>query len=86
MCGAVTWTLWTVDHKYLESFEMDGEDQLNNRVRNGVLHRVDEERLIIHKTKRRKTEGKIKGKIEVTGRRGRRLKQLLDDHKEKRGY
>jgi hypothetical protein len=28
-------------------------------------------------------EGKIKGRIEVTGRGGRRRKQLLDDHKEK---
>jgi len=31
-------------------------------------------------------EGKIKGGIEVTGRRGRRRKKLLDDLKEKRGY
>ena len=31
-------------------------------------------------------EGKIQGRIEVTGRRGRRSKQLLDDLKEKRGY
>jgi hypothetical protein len=31
-------------------------------------------------------EGKIKGRIEVTGRRGRASKQLLDDLKEKRGY
>jgi hypothetical protein len=31
-------------------------------------------------------EGKIKGRIEVTGRRGRRRKQLLADLKEKRGY
>jgi hypothetical protein len=30
-------------------------------------------------------EGKIKGRIEVTGRRGRRQK-LLDDLKERRGY
>ena len=30
-------------------------------------------------------EGKIEGSIEVTGRRGRRRKQLLDDLKEKRG-
>jgi hypothetical protein len=29
-------------------------------------------------------EGKIEGRIEVTGRRGRRHKQLLDDLKEKR--
>jgi hypothetical protein len=31
-------------------------------------------------------EGKIKGRIEVTGRRGRRLRTLLDDFKERRGY
>jgi hypothetical protein len=31
-------------------------------------------------------EGKIKGKIEVTGRRGRRRRKLLDDLKERRGY
>jgi len=31
-------------------------------------------------------EGKIKGGIEVTGRRGRRLGKLLDDLKERRGY
>jgi hypothetical protein len=30
-------------------------------------------------------EGKIKGKIEVTGRRGRRRRKLLDDLKERRG-
>jgi hypothetical protein len=31
-------------------------------------------------------EGKIKGGIEVTGRRGRRRRKLLDDLKEWRGY
>ena len=31
-------------------------------------------------------EGKIKGQIEVTRRRGRRRKQLLDDLKDRRGY
>jgi hypothetical protein len=31
-------------------------------------------------------EGKIKGWIEVTRRRGRRCKQLLDDLVDKRGY
>jgi len=31
-------------------------------------------------------EGKIKGRIEVTGRRGRKRRKLLDDLKEKRGY
>jgi hypothetical protein len=31
-------------------------------------------------------EGKIKGRVDVTGRRERRCKQLLDDLKETRGY
>ena len=31
-------------------------------------------------------EGKIKGQIEVTRRRGRRRKELLDDLKDRRGY
>jgi hypothetical protein len=31
-------------------------------------------------------EGKIKGGIEVTGRRGRRRRKRLDDLKERRGY
>jgi len=40
--------------------------------RNCFLHRV--------------IEGKIKGGIEVTGRRGRRRRKLLDDLKERIGY
>jgi hypothetical protein len=31
-------------------------------------------------------EGKIEGRIEVTGRRGRRCRELLDHFKERRGY
>ena len=31
-------------------------------------------------------ESKIKGEMEVTRRRGRRLKKLLDDLKDRRGY
>jgi hypothetical protein len=31
-------------------------------------------------------EGKLEGRIEMTGRRGRRRKPLLDDFKEKRRY
>jgi len=31
-------------------------------------------------------EGKIEGRIEVTGRRGRRRNKLMDDLKEKTGY
>jgi hypothetical protein len=32
------------------------------------------------------TEGKIKGREEVTGRQGGRHRKLLDDLKERRGY
>jgi hypothetical protein len=32
------------------------------------------------------TEGKIQGRIEVTGRQGRIRRKLLDDLKERRGY
>jgi hypothetical protein len=35
---------------------------------------------------RRVIEGKIKGGIEVTGRRGRSCRKLLDNLKERRGY
>jgi hypothetical protein len=69
-------------------------------VRNEELHRVKEERNMLHTIKRRKAnwighilrrncllkhviEGKLEGRIEMTGRRGRRRKQLLDDLKEK---
>ena len=31
-------------------------------------------------------EGKIRGRIELTGRRGRRRRKLLDDLKERRGF
>jgi hypothetical protein len=75
-----------------------------DRVRNEeVLHRVKEERNIVHTIKTRKAncighilhrscllkhviEGKLEGRIETTGRRGRRRKQLMDDFEEKRRY
>jgi hypothetical protein len=75
-----------------------------DRVRNAeVLHRVKEEKNILHTIKRRMAnwighilrrncllrhvvERKTEGTIEVTGRRERRRKQLLDDLKETRGY
>jgi hypothetical protein len=107
--GAETWTLRKVDQTYLESFEMLGWRRIQkiswtDRVRNEeVLHRVKEERNILHTIKRRKVnwighilhrncllkhviERKLEGRIEMTGRRGRRRKQLLDDLKEKRRY
>jgi hypothetical protein len=88
--GAETWTLRKVDQKYLESSEMwcwrkMEKISLTNHVRNEVLHRVKEERNILHTMKRRKAnwighilrrnsllkhviEGKLEGRIEMTGR------------------
>jgi hypothetical protein len=75
-----------------------------DRVRNEeILHRVKEERNILHTIKIRKAnwighilrrncllkhviEGKLEARIEMTGRRGRRRKQLLDELKRKRRY
>jgi hypothetical protein len=68
-----------------------------------VLHRVKEERNILHTINRRKVnwighilhrnyllehviEGKVEGRIDVTGRRGRRRKQILNDLKETTVY
>jgi hypothetical protein len=68
-----------------------------------VLHRVKEERNILHTIQRRKAnwigyilrrncslkhviERKLEGRIEITERRGRRCKQLLDYLKEKRRF
>jgi ribosomal 50S subunit-associated protein YjgA (DUF615 family) len=102
--GAETWTLQKVDQKYVESFEMWCWRRMEkiswtNHVRNEVLHRVKEERNILHTIKRRKAnwighilrrncllKHAIEGIIEIMGRRGRRSKQLLDDLKEKRRY
>jgi hypothetical protein len=84
--------------------EKNGEDQLDRSCKNEeVLHRVKEDRNILHTIKRRKAnwighilcrncllkhviEGKLEGRIEMMGRRGRRCKQLLDDLKEKGRY
>jgi hypothetical protein len=57
--GAETWTLRKLDHKHLESFEMWCWRRMEkiswtDRVRNEVLHRVKEERNILHTIKRRK--------------------------------
>jgi hypothetical protein len=68
-----------------------------------VLHRVKEERNIVHTIKRRKAnwighilrrncllkhviEGNTNRGIEMTGRRGRRRKYLMNDLKERRRY
>jgi hypothetical protein len=87
-----------LDQEYLESFEMWCWRRMEkiswtDRVKNeAVLHRVKEERNILHTIRRRKANWIghvlrrncllrhiIKGKITGTRRRGRRCKQLLDD-------
>jgi hypothetical protein len=106
--GAETWTLRTVDQKYLGSFEMWCWRRMEkiswtDHARNEVLLKVKEQRNILHEISIRRAnwighilhrhcllrqviEGKIKGGIEVTGRRGKGRRKLLDDLKERRGY
>jgi hypothetical protein len=88
--------------KYLESFEMwcwrrmekiswtnhvkneGGEEyptKIKRRKANWIGHILHRNCLVRHVI-----EGKIEGRIQVTGRQGRRHKKLLDDLKEKRGY
>jgi hypothetical protein len=55
--------------------------EINKRKANWIGHILRRNCLL-----KQVTEGKIKGVIEVTGRRGRRRRKLLDDVKERRGY
>jgi hypothetical protein len=55
--------------------------KINVRKANWIGHILQRNCLLKHVT-----EGKMEWSIEVTGRRGRRSRQLLDDLKEKRGY
>jgi hypothetical protein len=69
--GAETWTLWKVDQNYLESFEMwccrrmekiSSTDRMRNEE---VLHRVKEERNILHTIKRRKANSLVTSCLET---------------------
>ena len=66
---------------YLESMSRKILHEISKRKANWIGHILRRNCLL-----RRVIEGKIKGGIEVTGRRGRRRRKLLDDLKEKRGY
>jgi len=77
---------WT-DHVRNEEVLLRFKEQRN------ILHEISKRKAnwIGHIMRRncllkRVIEAKIKGEIEVTGRRGRRRKKLLDDLKERRGY
>ena len=68
------------------------EDLLRVKEQRNILHEISERKAnwIGHILRRnyllqRVIEGKIKGRIEVTVRRGRRRRKLLDDLKERRG-
>ena len=78
--------IWT-EHVRNEEVLLRVKEQRN------ILHEISKRKanLIGHIPRRncllqRVIEGKIKGGIEVTGRRGRRRRKLLDDLKEKKGY
>jgi hypothetical protein len=85
--GAEMWTLRKMDQKYLECFEMWCWRRMEkiSWTNREVLHRVKDERNILHTIKRRKAnwighillrncllkhviEGKLEGRIEMTGR------------------
>ena len=77
---------WT-DHVRNEEVLLRVKEQMN------ILHEISKLKAnrIGHILRRncllqRVNEGKIKGGIEVTGRRGRRRKKLPNDLKERRGY
>jgi hypothetical protein len=81
--GKISWT----DHVRNEDVLLRVNEQRN------ILHEIRKRKAnwIGHILRRnchlrRVVEGKIKGEIEVTGRRGRRRRKLLDDLKERRGY
>jgi hypothetical protein len=78
--------IWTY-HVRNEEVSLTVKEQRN------ILHEISKRKVkwISHILRRncllqQVIEGKIKRGIEVTGRRGRRRRKLLDDLKERRGY
>jgi len=77
----VTWTDRVRNEEVLQS----GKEERNNlcaikrRKANRIVHILCRNCLL-----KQVVKGKMEGRIDVTGRRGRRRKQLLDDVKEKR--
>jgi hypothetical protein len=55
--------------------------EISKRIANWIGHNFRINCLL-----RQVIEGTIEGEMEVTGRRGRRRRKLLDDHKERKGY
>ena len=66
---------------------------LRDNEKRNILHEIRKRKAnwighILHRNclLKQVNEGKIKGEMEVTRRRGRRRKKLLDDLKDRRGY
>jgi len=79
------WISWT--------YHVRNEVLLRLKKQRNILHEIRKWKVnwIGHILRRncllqRITDGKIQGGIEVTGRQGRRCRNLLDDLKERRGY
>jgi hypothetical protein len=67
--------------KYRVMQQRNIQHEINKRKANWIGHILRRNCLL-----RQVIEGKIKGGIEVTGRRGRRRRKQVDDLKERRGY
>jgi hypothetical protein len=80
--GKISWTD-RVRNKVLHTVkeERNALHKIKRRKANWIGHILRRNCLLKHMI-----EGKLEGRIEMTGRRGRRSKQLLDDLKEKRRY
>ena len=77
--------MWETKKCYLESLRVNEQRNIVHEIRKRKAN------LIGHILRRncflkQVIEGKIKGEMEVTRRRGRRRKKLLDDLKDRRGY
>ena len=79
----ISWTDHVRNEEVLLRFNDQGNilHEIRKRVANWIRHI-----LRINCLLKRVIEGKIKGEMEVTGRRGRRRRKLLDDLKDRRGF
>ena len=77
------WTDRVRNEEFLQRTSKRDEYPTKNKKRkaNWIGHVLHTNYLIKHIT-----EGNVEGRLEVTGRRGRRHRKLLDDFLEERGY
>ena len=82
-----------VGEEHLDRFVRNEEVLLGMKENRNILHTIKRRKAnwIGHSLRgncllKHIIEGKREGGIEVTGRQGRRLKQIVDDFKETRGY